>query len=96
MVSQLPKERFEKETDTLLLTALEFMRLNAFEPIEILQEGDGTKRACKSVILEDLNQLHTPEQPILEVVKPFKTLSGNWCAMAMVSLSSKAFRFVMR
>lgn len=84
---QLPKDRFEKET--LLLTTLEFMRLNAFDPIGMLEEGsnkknrsDGKKFESCRALLADLNQLHTPEQPdsggLISHLRPYQEIGVQW------------------
>lgn len=79
---QLGKERFEKESDTILMTTLEFMRLNAFDPIDILQEGDEKTLASSSGLLEDLTQLHTPENPdmggLLSHLRPYQEIGVQW------------------
>lgn len=59
---QLPKERFEK--DSLILNALEFMRLNAFDPIEMIDAKEGGEEWASSVAqLENLSRQHAPEKP---------------------------------
>lgn len=78
---RLPKDRFEKET--LLLTALEFMRLNAFDPIELFKEEGNEKNARSSAaLLDDLHQLHTPEQPdiggLLSHLRPYQEFGVQW------------------
>ncbi|MBS0272690.1 MAG: DEAD/DEAH box helicase [Proteobacteria bacterium] len=79
---QLPKERFDKETDLLLLTTLEFMRLNAFESIEMLKVGDEKELHSSAAILDDLIQLHTPEQPdmggLLSHLRPYQEIGAQW------------------
>jgi hypothetical protein len=77
---QLPKDRFEK--DSLLLTTLEFMRLNAFEPIEMMGKEGEINFVSSSVILDDLTQLHTPEQPdmggLLSHLRPYQEIGVQW------------------
>ena len=79
-VRQLPKDRFEK--DALLLTTLEFMRLQAYEPIEMLQEENGQNVASSRAILEDLTQMHTPEQAdiggLLSHLRPYQEIGVQW------------------
>ncbi len=79
---QLSKERFEKESDLLLLTTLEFMRLNAFEPIEMLKIGEEKELNSSAAILNDLTQLHTPEQPdiggLLSHLRPYQEMGVKW------------------
>jgi superfamily II DNA or RNA helicase len=79
---QLGKDRFEKKTDTLLLTTLEFMRLNVFDPIDILKEGDEKSLTSSIALLDDLTQLHTPEQPdiggLLSHLRPYQEIGVQW------------------
>ena len=44
---QLDKDRFERKGNTVLLTALEFMRLNAFEPIGFCEAGEGSHESAE-------------------------------------------------
>lgn len=77
---QLPKDRFEK--DSVLLTTLEFMRLNAFDPIEIMKGENDQDLAASRVILDDLTQLHTPEQPdvggLLSHLRSYQEIGVQW------------------
>jgi superfamily II DNA or RNA helicase len=79
---QLGKERFEKESDIVPLTTLEFMRLNAFDPIDILQQGDQQTLVSSAALLEDLTQLHTPEHPdiggLLSHLRPYQEIGVQW------------------
>ncbi len=79
-LKQLPKDRFEK--DTLLLTALEFMRLNAFDPIEMFRGEDNEIFNSSSALLNNLTQLHTPEQPniddLLSHLRPYQETGVQW------------------
>lgn len=78
---KLGKERFEKKTNDLLLTTLEFMRLNAFDPIAF-HPTEGADAESSAVILEDLTQLHTPEQPdiggLLSNLRPYQEIGVQW------------------
>ncbi|MFI0435404.1 MAG: DEAD/DEAH box helicase [Parachlamydiaceae bacterium] len=78
---RLPKDRFE--ADTILLTSLEFMRLNAFDPIQMLQdEKNGGQRQSSIALLDDLINLHTPEQPdmggLLSHLRPYQEVGVQW------------------
>lgn len=77
---QLPKDRFEK--DSVLLTTLEFIRLNAYESIEILKREDEKNFASSAALLDDLTQLHTPEQPdiggLLSHLRPYQEVGVQW------------------
>lgn len=79
-LKQMPKDRFEKET--VLLTTLEFMRINAFNPIELLQTDSGQDLSASKVLLEELTQLHTPEQPdiggLLSHLRPYQEIGAQW------------------
>lgn len=74
---KLPKDRFEEET--ILLTTLEFMRLNAFDPIELLKENE---QIATATILDDLTQLHTPEHPdiggLVSHLRPYQEIGVQW------------------
>lgn len=79
---RLDKERFEKETGKILINALEFMRLNALDPIGLLgQEGEEIFSSTSS-ILENLTQLHASEQPntegLLSHLRPYQELGLKW------------------
>jgi SNF2 family DNA or RNA helicase len=61
-LAQLKKERFEKESETVLLTTLEYMRLNAFFPLKLLEE-EGAAIEPSRQLLNDLTTMTTPEKP---------------------------------
>lgn len=75
---QLDKGRFEKQKNLVLLTSLEFMRLNAYDPVEFqgMQAGSG------KVILEELTQLRTPEYPdftgLISHLRPYQEVGVKW------------------
>ncbi len=79
---QLAKERFDKESNAVFLTTLEFMRLNAFDPIDLLQQGDEKTLASSAALLEDLTQLHTPEHPdiggLVSHLRPYQEIGVQW------------------
>ncbi len=79
---QLDKERFDKDAETVLLSTLEFMRLNAFDPMELLQEGEESQLAATTKLFDDLIQLHTPEQPdmggLLSDLRPYQSIGVQW------------------
>ena len=79
---QMPKDRFEKESDLLSLTTLEFMRLNAFDPIDMLQQGDEKCLTSSAELLDNLTQLHTPEHPdiggLLSNLRPYQEIGVQW------------------
>ena len=78
----LGKERFDKDSDTLMLTTLEFMRLNAYDPIEMLRRDEEKIPAASSVLLDELTKLHTPEQPdiggLLSHLRPYQEIGVQW------------------
>ena len=78
---KLAKERSEKKSNRILLTALEFMRLNAFDPIDFYESAKGEIKES-STILEALTQLHTPEHPdiggLLSDLRPYQELGVQW------------------
>ena len=77
---QLPKDRFGDHS--LLLTTLEFMRLNAFDPIEIFKGGDDEKIKSSTTLLEELTELRTPEQPniggLISHLRPYQEVGVQW------------------
>lgn len=79
---QLKKDRFEKDSDTLLLTTLEFMRLNAFDPIEMIKVGEEKTLAATVSVLEDLTQLHAPDHPdisgLLSDLRSYQEIGVQW------------------
>jgi hypothetical protein len=81
-LKHLGKERFEKESDTILLTTLEFMRLNAFDPVNLLAEGEQSHLTTTTTLLDELTQLHTPEQPdiegLLSHLRPYQEIGIHW------------------
>ena len=80
-LGKLGKERFEKKANTILLTTLEFMRLNAFDPIDFHQK-EGDQQSSGAAILEELTQLHTPELPdiggLLSHLRPYQEIGVKW------------------
>lgn len=80
-IRQLSKNRFEK--DTLLLTTLEFIRLNAYDPMTIWHEGEKEESLKASVAyLEDLTQFYQPEKPnthgLLSHLRPYQDKGVQW------------------
>lgn len=75
---QLDKGRFEKQKNLVLLTSLEFMRLNAYDPVEFHAAQIGSGR----VILEELTQLRTPEYPnftgLISNLRPYQEIGVKW------------------
>lgn len=78
---QLRKDRIDKETGQVLLTTLEFMRLNAFDVIDLLKI-DQEKMEESQALLEELTQLHTPEEPdvggLVSHLRPYQEIGVKW------------------
>lgn len=74
-IRHLKKDRIDTNEGTILLTALEFMRLNAYDPIHLADEKSKT-------IYEELTQLKTPEKPdiggLLSHLRPYQEIGVNW------------------
>ncbi|CUI15955.1 hypothetical protein PNK_0318 [Candidatus Protochlamydia naegleriophila] len=80
-IRRLDKDRFEKGEESVYLTSLEFMRLNAFDPINLLeQEGIDLERSRQQ--LNALNQLQTPDEPNIEGLnshlRPYQEIGVHW------------------
>lgn len=77
---QHPKERFEK--DSILLTSLEFMRLNAYDPIVMLEDENGLISAESQAHMNQLTQLHTHDKPVISDLKcelrPYQEIGVEW------------------
>lgn len=54
-----PKERFDSKDNTLLLTALDWMKLHAFETITLVDDAD----ARSQQIWKELTELQPPDEP---------------------------------
>jgi len=74
-IRRLNKDRFEKEA--IFLSTLEFMRLNAFDPIELY---NGSKESQD--LLDRLTHLETPEDPdmggLISHLRPYQELGVRW------------------
>jgi SNF2 family DNA or RNA helicase len=78
---QLRKDRIHKEQGAIFLTTLEFMRLNAFDPIRLLEEEEGGQKESQE-ILNELTQLQTPDEPDIDGLqshlRPYQELGIRW------------------
>lgn len=78
---QLRKENLNKKTGKILVSTLEFMRLNAFEPVHLLEEGQDNLEATRA-IFKNLIEFHNPEEPHVEELKshlrPYQEVGVRW------------------
>lgn len=65
---QLSKKKIDKKTNTLTLSPLELLRLNAFEEISLLP-GDSPAQQASNKLLKDLIDLKFEEEPDLKGLK---------------------------
>jgi superfamily II DNA or RNA helicase len=79
-VRQLKKDRLESR-DLILLTSLEFMRLNAFDPIEFIAAESSSNEADRA-LLQELTHFRTPEEPdmggLLSDLRPYQEIGVKW------------------
>lgn len=79
---ELKKDRLNKEDDSVLLSTLEFMRLNAFDPVSLIDQPSGPGYEKSAAILEDLTQLHTPAEPdiggLVSHLRPYQEIGVKW------------------
>lgn len=75
----LNKDRIDKTKHTILLTTLDFMRLNAFDPLKLLVEkaSETTGKLYNELIL-----FKTPEEPnvggLVSLLRPYQELGVQW------------------
>lgn len=77
----LDKKRLDKKSNTLTLSTIELIRLNAFDSIEVLQENE--KKYQNSIaLLKELTEFQIPEEPILKglncSLRSYQTIGLNW------------------
>ncbi len=74
----LDKNRIDKANRTVLLTTLEFMRLNAFDPMQLSKKAD--ESSIK--LYNELIQFKTPEEPnvggLVSHLRPYQELGVQW------------------
>lgn len=82
-LKELPKERFEKKT--LLINTLEFMKLNAYFPIEIFEKDIENVKAIdqkSKETFEGLLNFQTPEKPdmggLISHLRPYQEMGVLW------------------
>lgn len=75
----LHKDRLDKKTGTLLLSTLEFMRLNAYEPLKLINDKSD---AVTEKLYQELIQFQTPEKPdiggLISHLRPYQELGVEW------------------
>lgn len=75
---QISKKKIDKKTNTLFLSPLEVLRLNAFEEIFVLPGEESDSRN----VLKDLTELRVPEEPDLKGLKshlrPYQQMGVRW------------------
>lgn len=75
-IRKLHKDQIEK-SGSILLSTLEFMRLNAFDPVQWIGESKESQ-----VILDELMHLETPEEPdmggLTSHLRPYQELGVRW------------------
>lgn len=80
-LKQIAKSKIDKKTNTLFLSPLEILRLNAFEEISVLPGKDAAHRNTRS-LLKDLTEFIVPEEPNLSGLKshlrPYQKMGVKW------------------
>lgn len=78
---QLKKNRVSADGKTVYLNALEFMRLNAFDPIDFLKTKSNSSESSQE-LFDELLQLKTPEEPdisgLLSHLRPYQEIGVHW------------------
>lgn len=78
---QIRKDRICRASKAIVLTTLEFMRLNAFDPIQFLENPSENAEASR-ILMEELMQLHAPEEPDMGGLKshlrPYQEIGVRW------------------
>lgn len=74
----LNKDRINKANDTIILSTLEFMRLNAFDPLQLLKKTDEST----SQLYEGLIKFKAPDEPniggLVSHLRPYQDLGVRW------------------
>lgn len=75
----LNKDRIDKKNGTLVLSTLEFMRLNAYESIQFIKEEASES---SQDLYEELIQFRTPEEPniggLVSHLRPYQEIGVKW------------------
>lgn len=76
---QIKKDRIDKNAKTIVLSTLEFMRLNAFNPICTI---DAQMNLESRILFDELMNLKTPDEPdfggLVSLLRPYQTLGVQW------------------
>lgn len=77
----LQKNRIDRRSNTLLLSTMELIRLNAFESIEV-QKARGTNYEHSLELLKELTEFRIPEPPnvtgLKSSLRPYQEIGLNW------------------
>ncbi len=77
----LKKDQLDPDTKKLSLSSLEFMRLNALDPIIFVPTAD-EKGTLSRTIFDELTSLTTPAEPdltgLLSALRPYQNLGVRW------------------
>lgn len=77
----LVKNRLDRRSNTILLSTMEVIRLNAFDEIEV-QKGKGVQHDESVALLRELTEFRIPEDPELEGLhshlRPYQQLGLRW------------------
>lgn len=75
----LSKDRIDKKQETILLSTLEFMRLNAYDPLALLKEKTSAET---DQLFNELIQFKTPEEPnvggLISHLRSYQELGVRW------------------
>ncbi len=79
---KLKKDAFDKLEETLSMSVMDFMRLNAFDPITFLMDGNESKTAPSFSYLQGLLELQMPQPPnidgLLSDLRPYQEIGTQW------------------
>lgn len=78
---QISKSKIDKKTNTLFLSPLEVLRLNAFEEISV-EPGKGAAQRNSRNLLKDLTEFRVPDEPDLaglrSHLRPYQQMGVKW------------------
>lgn len=80
-LKMLNKNRIDRRSNTILLSTMELIRLNAFESIEV-EKGRGTDYAHSLELLKELTEFRIPEEPdvtgLKSTLRPYQEIGLRW------------------